>query len=252
MTRIKTKLTVSGIIIMSFILQHTSVYAEGEFSIPKILDPAQTPEEVSQSIQILLLLTVLALAPSIIIMMTSFTRIIIVLSFMRSALGTQQMPPNQILIGLALFLTFFIMSPVMAQMNTQAYQPYVNEEITSEQALDSASEIIKEFMFKHTREKDLAFFVSLSGQELPIEKEDVSLFTAVPAFLISELQTAFTMGFLIYIPFLIIDMIVASTLMSMGMMMIPPMMISLPFKLLIFVLIDGWNLVIKSVVQSFL
>lgn len=215
------------------------------------VEPAQNPQDVATSIQVLLLLTVLSLAPSILIMMTSFTRIIIVLSFLRNALGTQQMPPNQVLIGLALFLTFFIMSPVLSDINDQAYQPFAKGQISQEVALDKSSNAIKGFMYKYIREKDLALFISLSDTETPIDREKLPLTVVVPAFLISELKTAFQIGFIIFIPFLIIDMVVSSTLMSMGMMMLPPIMISLPFKILLFIMVDGWNLITQSIVNSF-
>ncbi|HHV60384.1 MAG TPA: flagellar type III secretion system pore protein FliP [Clostridiaceae bacterium] len=219
---------------------------------------AQNPDEVAASIQILLLLTVLSLAPSILIMMTSFSRIIIVLSFLRNALGTQQMPPNQVLIGLALFLSLFVMTPVFQDINENAYQPYINGEIAYEEALGNASDSIKEFMLGQImdkkRDKDLAFFINLSGVETPAGMENLvklPLSTIVPAFLISELTIAFKIGFLIYIPFLVVDMIIASTLMSMGMMMLPPILISLPFKILLFIVVDGWNLVVQALVGSF-
>ncbi|HEY9059838.1 MAG TPA: flagellar type III secretion system pore protein FliP [Pseudobacteroides sp.] len=234
-----------------------AVFAEQSIPIPKIgldIGTSQNPKDVSSSIQILLLLTVLSLAPSILMMMTSFTRIIIILSFLRNALGTQQMPPNQVLIGLALFLTLFIMAPVGKEINEQAFQPYTKGEITQQVAVDKASTIIKNFMYKYIYEKDLALFVSLSGGTTPVKKADLSnlsLTVVIPAFLISELKTAFQIGFLIYLPFLVIDMVVSSTLMSMGMMMLPPVMISLPFKILLFIMVDGWNLLTKTIVNSF-
>ncbi|MCP8616509.1 flagellar type III secretion system pore protein FliP [Salirhabdus salicampi] len=209
------------------------------------------PGTLSTSIRLLLLLTVLALAPSILILMTSFTRIIIVLSFVRTSLATQQMPPNQILIGLALFLTFFIMAPTFNEVNEQALQPLFNEEITIDEAYDRASLPVKEFMAQHTRQKDLSLFLDYAGAEAPATLEDIPLSTLIPAFAISELKTAFQMGFMIFVPFLIIDMAVASILMSMGMMMLPPVMISLPFKILLFVLVDGWYLITHSLLQSF-
>jgi flagellar biosynthesis protein FliP len=209
------------------------------------------PENVSMSIKLLLLLTVLSIAPGILIMMTCFTRIVIVLSFVRTSLGTQQMPPNQVLVGLALFLTFFIMAPTLKEINDQALQPLFSEKINLEQAYERASVPIKEFMSEHTRQKDLALFLSYSGAKKPKTVQDIPLTTLVPAFAISELKTAFQMGFMIFIPFLVIDMIVASVLMSMGMMMLPPVMISLPFKILLFVLVDGWYLVVKSLLESF-
>lgn len=206
---------------------------------------------VSTSVQLLLLLTVFSLAPAILILMTSFTRIIIVLSFVRTSLATQSMPPNQVLIGLALFLTFFIMAPTFSQVNDQALQPLFNEEITLEEAYEKASIPLKEFMSKHTRQKDLALFIDYAGMERPESIEDIPLTVLVPAFAISELKTAFQIGFMIFIPFLVIDMVVASVLMSMGMMMLPPVMISLPFKILLFVLVDGWYLIVKSLLQTF-
>ncbi|SET41325.1 flagellar biosynthetic protein FliP [Salinibacillus kushneri] len=209
------------------------------------------PESVSTSVKLLLLLTVLALAPSILILMTSFARIVIVLSFVRTSLATQQMPPNQILIGLALFLTFFIMAPTFQEINDEALQPLFNEEITIEEAYDQASMPMKEFMSEHTRQKDLALFMEYSQMEEPESLEDIPLTTLIPSFAISELKTAFQMGFMIFVPFLIIDMAVASILMSMGMMMLPPVMISLPFKILLFVLVDGWYLITHSLLESF-
>lgn len=231
-----------------------TVYAEPTVSIPRIgisVESAQNPGETAASIQVLLMLTVLSLAPSILIMMTSFTRIIIILSFLRNALGTQQMPPNQVLIGFALFLTFFTMAPTISQINNEAFQPYVRAEISQEEAFDKASSSIKDFMFKYVYAKDLDLFITLSGAETPVIKEELPLTTVVPAFLISELKTAFKVGFLLFIPFLVIDMIVASTLMSMGMMMLPPVMISLPFKILLFVMVDGWNLITQSIIMGF-
>jgi flagellar biosynthesis protein FliP len=211
-------------------------------------DPATT----TTSIKLLLLFTVLSLAPSILILMTCFTRVVIVMSFVRTALGTQQMPPNQLLIGLSLFITFFVMSPTFSQINEQALQPLSNDEIGLEEAYEKAALPLKEFMGKHTRQKDLALFMSYAGEdEKPASIEDVPLKALVPAFAISEIKTAFQMGFMIFIPFLIIDMIVASVLMSMGMMMLPPVMISLPFKILLFILVDGWYLVVKSMLSSF-
>ncbi len=215
------------------------------------MQAAQNPQEVATSLQILFMLTVLSLAPSILIMMTSFTRIIVVLSFVRSALGTQQMPPNQIIIGLALFLTFFTMAPYWQQVNEQALQPYLAGNLEQEAAMDKGIQPIRDFMFKQTRENDLALFVNLANINRPSGPEEVPTYVLIPSFVISELKTAFQIGFLIYIPFLIIDMVVASTLMSMGMMMLPPVTISLPFKILLFILVDGWHLVIRSLVASF-
>ncbi len=212
-----------------------------------------SPEETAASIQILLLFTVLTLAPSILIMMTSFTRIVIVLSFLRNALGTQQMPPNQVIIGLSLFLTLFVMTPVFSDLNEQALKPFSEGQIEQQAALETASGVMKGFMLSQMgkSEKDLALFVNLAEIETPVEPEALPLTVIVPAFLISELKIAFQMGFLIFIPFLIIDMVVSSTLMSMGMMMLPPVIISLPFKILLFISAGGWNLVIRSILNTF-
>jgi flagellar biosynthetic protein FliP len=215
------------------------------------VEQADNPERVSILLQILFLLTVLSLAPAIVVMMTSFTRLAIVFSLVRHALGTQQMPPNQILIGLALILTFFLMSPVYTQINQEALQPYLAEEISQEEAIDRAIEPIREFMFKQTRKKDLALFIKISKTEKPQSYEDIPTTVLLSSFVISELKTAFQIGFIIYIPFLVIDMVVASVLLSMGMMMLPPIMVSLPFKLMLFVLIDGWNLLVGSMIKSF-
>ena len=212
---------------------------------------ASDPTNVSTSVKLVLLLTVLSLAPSILILMTSFARIVIVLSFVRTALATQQMPPNQVIVGLALFLTFFIMAPTFQQVNEDALQPLFAEEIGLEEAYDRASMPFKEFMSKHTRQKDLDLFLTYNQAERPASLEEIPMTMLVPAFALSEIKTAFQIGFMIFIPFLVIDMIVASTLMSMGMMMLPPVMISLPFKILLFVLVDGWYLVMKSLLQSF-
>ena len=212
---------------------------------------ATKPGEVATTIQIFLLLTVLSLAPSLLIMTTSFTRIVVVLSFLRTALGTQQAPSNQIILALSLFLTFFIMTPVWQQVDRDAYQPYKAGTLSQEQAFEKATQPVRKFMLSQTREKDLALFVMLSKQARPKNADDIPTLTIVPAFIISELRTAFQIGFLIYIPFIVVDMVVASVLMSMGMMMLPPVMISLPFKILLFVLVDGWGLVISSLVKSF-
>jgi len=211
----------------------------------------QPPGTVSTGIQLLILLTVLSLAPSILILLTCFTRIVIVLSFVRTGLATQQMPPNQVIIGLALFLTFFIMAPTFHEVYEDALRPLFDEEITLDEAYDRAVVPFKEFMSEHTRQKDLALFLDYRGGERPETVEDIPLSALVPAFAISELKTAFQMGFMIFLPFLVIDMIVSSVLMSMGMMMLPPVMISLPFKVLLFVMVDGWYLVVKSLLESF-
>lgn len=239
--------------IVAFTVMPSDVYA-AEISIPKIsvsLDKAEGPAEVSSTIEIIAVLTVLALAPSILIMMTSFTRIIIILSFLRKALSTQSTPPNQVLIGLALFLTFFIMAPTLTDINENALQPYNNNEITFEEAVERGAEPLREFMFKQTRKKDLSLFLSISGDKAPTSLDEVPTKALIPAFIISELKTGFAVGFLLFIPFIVIDMVVASTLMSMGMMMLPPVMISLPFKILLFIMIDGWNLIIKNIILGF-
>lgn len=209
------------------------------------------PTNVSTTVQLILLLTVLSIAPSILILMTSFTRIIIVLSFVRTSLATQQMPPTQVLISLALFMTFFIMGPTFSEINDQAVSPFLDGQITEQQAFDRASVPMKEFMSKHTRQKDLMLFLSYADMDRPEKIEDIPLTALVPAYAISEIKTAFQIGFMIFVPFLVIDMIVASVLMSMGMMMLPPVMISLPFKILLFVMVDGWYLVVKSLLLSF-
>ncbi len=212
---------------------------------------AETPEDVAASLQVMAVLTIVSLAPAILIMTTSFVRIVVVIGFLRNALSTQNVPPNQVVVALSLFLTFYIMSPYWSQANEQGIQPYLNGQITQEQALENTVAPVREFMFRQTRESDLALFVNLSDAERPETQEDVSTFALIPAFVISELKTAFQLGFMIYIPFIVIDMIVASTLMSMGMMMLPPVMISLPFKILLFVMVDGWHLLIRSLIVSF-
>lgn len=208
-------------------------------------------ETVSSAVQLLILLTIFSLAPGILILLTSFTRTIIVLSFTRTSLATQQMPPNQVLIGIALFITFFVMAPTFQEINQEALTPLMNEEIGLEEAYERATGPIKHFMSNHTRQKDLQLFLNYTNTDAIETIEDIPLTALVPAFAISELKTAFTMGFLIFIPFLVIDMTVASILMSMGMMMLPPVMISLPFKILLFVLVDGWHLIIESLLASF-
>jgi len=208
-------------------------------------------KDLSTGLQILVLITVLSLVPAILLMVTSFARIVIVLSFLRQAMATNQMPPNQILLALSLFLTLFVMGPTLQQINETAVQPYIRGEVKSTDAMTVASEPVREFMLAQTREKDLALFVQLSGAVRPNTPADVPLTVLVPAFMISELKTAFQIGFTLYLPFLVIDLVVASVLMSMGMMMLPPATISLPFKILLFVLVDGWNLITQSLVSSF-
>lgn len=215
------------------------------------LDQVQTPQDMSVVLQIFLLMTVLSLAPAILVMLTSFTRIAIVLSLLRQALGTNQMPPNQIIIGLSLFLTFFVMMPVWNAIDEQALQPYLAKKVDQETALKQAIKPLQKFMLKQTREQDLALLLNISRSTRPKNSEEVPFTVLIPSFIISELKTAFQMGFMLYIPFLVIDMVVASVLLSMGMMMLPPVMVSLPFKLMVFVLADGWHLIIGSLVKSF-
>nr|WP_208595897.1 flagellar type III secretion system pore protein FliP [Desulfohalobium retbaense] len=224
------------------------------FEIPRLtlgVDGTNDPDQVATGIQILFLLTVLSLAPAILLMTTSFIRIVIVLSFIRQAMGVRQMPPNQVIIGLALFLTFFIMSPVLSQMNQDALQPYLDQEIGDAQAIERAVSPMREFMFNQVRQKDLQLFVDISGSDQPETREEIRTMLLVPAFMLSEIKRAFQIGFLIFVPFLVIDMVTASVLMSMGMLMLPPVIISLPFKILLFVLVDGWHLVVGSLVRSF-
>jgi flagellar biosynthetic protein FliP len=228
---------------------------EGPLAAPGVsltVDPAGEPEQVSTGVQLLVLLTVLSIAPAILSLATSFTRIVIVLSLLRNAIGTPTIPPNQVLIGLALLLTFFVMAPIYNQINEQALQPYSEGEIAQEVAFARASEPLRAFMFAQTREKDLQLFVSLSEMDRPETPADIPTVVLLPAFVISELRAAFIMGFAIYIPFLIIDMVVSSILLAMGMMMLPPPLISLPFKILLFVMVDGWYLIARSLMVSFL
>ena len=209
------------------------------------------PQKVAVALEIMALLTVLSLAPAIMLTVTSFTRIIIVFHFLRQAMGTQQMPPNQVLAALAIFMTVVIMMPTGKAINDNALQPYLKEEIGYDVALERVETPLRSFLFKHTREKDLSVFFTITGLDRPQTKDDVPTMVLVPAYVISELKTGFQIGFLIYIPFLILDMVVASILLSMGMMMLPPVMVSLPFKILLFVMVDGWNLIIASLVNSF-
>ncbi|MBW1635201.1 MAG: flagellar type III secretion system pore protein FliP [Deltaproteobacteria bacterium] len=223
-------------------------------SLPTItfgVDNADSPKQVSNAIQVLLLLTILSVAPAILLMTTCFTRIVIVLGFVRQAMGTQNMPPTQVILGLSLFLTFFVMSPTINKINSEALQPYMNEKIDQQEALEKALKPMREFMFSQVREDELALLTEIAMDREPTDSVDVPTMTLIPAFMLSELKRAFQMGFMIYIPFLVIDMIVASILMSMGMMMLPPVIISMPFKLLLFVLVDGWGLVVGSLIKSF-
>jgi flagellar biosynthetic protein FliP len=215
------------------------------------MDRNADPGKVSVVMQIFLLLTVLSLAPSILVMVTSFTRIAIVLSLLRQAIGSNQLPPNQIIVGLSLFLTFFIMTPVWQNIHQEALKPYMANEITAQEALSKAIQPVRKFMIRQTREKDLAMLIDVAKLERPKNIDDVPIHVLIPSFIISELKTAFQIGFMLYVPFLIIDMVVASVLLSMGMMMLPPVMVSLPFKLMIFVLTDGWFMIVGSLVKSF-
>jgi len=223
-------------------------------SIPKVsveVGEATDGDDLSTTLQIVILMTILALAPSILIMITSFIRIVVVLSFLRHAMGIHQMPPNQLLISLALILTFFIMSPVVSQSYNEGIKPFIDNTLPKEEAFDVAIQPFKQFMLSQTREKDLALFVDIAKLDRPENADDIPLEVLVPGFVISELRTAFQIAFVLFIPFLVIDMVVASVLMSMGMMMLPPIIVSLPFKILLFVLVDGWYLLIKSLVESF-
>jgi flagellar biosynthetic protein FliP len=225
-----------------------------DFPIPSLrigVEQAQEPQQVAVVLEIIALLTVLSLAPASLLVMTSFTRIIVVFHFLRQAIGIQTSPPNQVLIGLALFVTFFIMTPVWQNIYDNALSPYLDKEISYEEALKKTEIPVRQFMLINTREKDLALFVKAAKMDRPQNRDDVALRVLIPAFVISELQTAFIIGFVIYVPFLIIDMVVASVLLAMGMMMLPPVMISLPFKLMLFVLVDGWNILVGSMVKSF-
>jgi flagellar biosynthetic protein FliP len=244
-----------GVIGLALSAGLTSLQASAQnLAIPKVtlgVDTAKNPQDVAVSLQILLLMTILTIAPSLLIMMTAFTRLIIVFSILRSALGTPQVPPNQVLAGLALFLTFFIMQPTFTKINDDALQPYLNNKIGLPAALDKAEKPLHGFMLRQTYKSDLIFFINLSKVQRPRTENDVQLLTLIPAFITSELKTAFIIGFYIYLPFLIIDLVVASTLMSMGMMMLPPTVVSLPAKLMLFVLANGWTLLIGSLARGF-
>lgn len=242
-------------IISFFLISTANLYAQGQtIPFPKIgidVGAASTPEDVSTTLQILLLMTILSLAPSILIMTTSYLRLIIVFHFLKTALGTQSMPPSQLLAGIALFVTFFVMAPTFSKINDEALQPLMNGQMKIEEALDKGVEPLRVFMLQNVRDEDIALFIDMAKIELPETKADVPTYILLPAFAISELRAGFIIGFFIFIPFIMVDMIIASILLSMGMMMIPPMMISLPFKILLFILIDGWGLIIGSVIRSF-
>ena len=249
-----TLMMVLGIIMFSTINAYA---APSSTNLPQLNismgDGSGTPQDYASSIKILIFFTILSLLPSIVIMMTSFTRIVVVFSFLKSAMGVQQSVPNQVLTGLAIFLTLFIMRPVYTAMNTNGIQPYLENKITQEQAYTEVSKPLKEFMLKQTRQEDLKLFIEVNGTDQSnLTKENVPFTSLIPAFAISELKTAFLIGFLIYLPFLVIDMVISSVLMSMGMFMLPPTMVSLPFKLILFVMVDGWMLLTKSLIQSFM
>lgn len=234
--------------------QQTTQTQSLSFPLPKLdvqVGSSNNGQDVSVTLQILLLMTILALAPSIMIMTTAYLRIIIVFHFLKSALGTQQMPPGQLLAGVALFITFFVMAPTWNKVNEDALKPLMDEKITTEEAYNKGIEPIREFMFKHVRDEDLGLFVSLANMTRPNNRNELPTYIVIPAFVLSELRTGFIIGFFLFIPFLMVDMIVSSILMSMGMMMLPPMLVSLPFKILLFILVDGWNLIVGSVVRSF-
>ncbi|KAB0612079.1 flagellar type III secretion system pore protein FliP [Campylobacter hyointestinalis] len=240
--------------LLLFLFGFVAVFAADTLTVPTInltLSAPDTPQQLVTSLNVLIVLTILALAPSLIFVMTSFLRLIIVFSFLRQAMATQQMPPTSILISLALILTFFIMEPVAKKSYDEGIKPYLAEQISYQEAFELGSKPFKEFMVRNTREKDLALFYRIRALPNPKTIDDVPFSVAAPAFVISELKTAFEIGFLLYLPFLVIDMVVSSVLMAMGMMMLPPTMISLPFKLLIFVLVDGWNLLVGNLVESF-
>jgi flagellar biosynthesis protein FliP len=250
-----SQLAFTGLAIL-IALAATTLFAENVVAInlPTItfgVEDAQSPKQVSTALQVLLLLTVLSIAPSILLMTTCFTRIVIVLGFIRQAMGTQNMPPTQIILGLSLFLSFFIMSPTLNAINEEALQPYLKEQINQTEALEKGLAPLRQFMFSQVREEELTLLAEITMKDEPLSQENIPTMTLIPAFMLSELKRAFEMGFMIYIPFLVIDMIVASVLMSMGMMMLPPVIISMPFKLLLFVLVDGWTLVVGSLVKSF-
>lgn len=237
-----------------FAVLATASVAQAQITYPSVnlgFKTTDNPNEVVSAIRLIILLTVLTLAPAILIMMTGFTRIIIVLSFLRQALGVQQMPPNQLLVGMALFLTFFVMAPAFTEINESALKPYMNGQLKQEEALEKGLAPLRRFMFNQTRDSDLALFVRLAKVERPKTRADVPTLVLVPAFILSELKTAFQIGFIIFLPFLVIDIVASSVLMSMGMMMLPPVVISLPFKIMLFVLVDGWGLLVGSMVRSF-
>ena len=241
-----------GVVVLGLLLWLSSTASAATLPDVNIsLGTTENPQDVAVTLQVMALLTIVTLAPGILMMTTSFVRTVVVIGFLRNALSTQNVPPNQVVLALSLFLTFYIMAPYWSQANDNGLQPYLAGQISQEEAIQNVVEPMREFMFKQTRETDLALFVNLADDERPETQDDVSTFTLIPAFVISELKTGFQIGFMIYIPFIVIDMIVASTLMSMGMMMLPPVMISMPFKILLFVMVDGWHLLIQSLITSF-
>jgi len=246
----------AGLIVLAAMMIATFADTAGAvtFPIPSLelnVSTAQEPEEVAVVLEIIALLTIIALSPAILILMTPFTRLVVVFHFLRQAIGTQSSPPNQVIIGLSLFMTFFIIKPVALEVYDKALNPYLEREISYETAFDEAQKPIRKFLLLNTREADIALFVKEAGMKKPETRDDVSLLAMIPAFVISELKTAFIIGFILYVPFLVIDMVVASVLLAMGMMMLPPVMISLPFKLMLFVLVDGWHLIAGSMIKSF-
>lgn len=252
----KKKYIVMALLAGGMVLAGTAVFAQQNVTmpIPKVtfdIEEARNPKDVALSLQVLFLLTILTLAPAIAMMMTSFTRVVIVLDFVRRALSLQQMPPTQVITGLAIFLTFFIMAPTFNEINDKALQPYLAGSISNQQFMDRSMTPLRAFMFRQTRQKDIALFVELAKIEKPKVQADVPSYCLIPAFMISELRKSFEMGIAIFIPFIVIDMIISSALMAMGMVMLPPVMISLPFKLMLFVLVDGWNLIVYQLVKSF-
>jgi flagellar biosynthesis protein FliP len=225
--------------------------AQGLPRISIAVEESSKPEDVAVTLEIIFLLTILTLAPALLIMLTSFTRIVVVLSFLRMAIGTQSIPPTQLIVGLSLFLTLFVMGPTFEKIYDEAIVPYLDEQLDHQEALDLGMAPIRNFMLRNTRQKDLALMVKLSRSPRPAGPEEITNRVLIPSFVISELKTAFQIGFILFIPFIIIDMVVSSTLLSMGMMMLPPVTVSLPFKILLFVLVDGWHLIVESIVTSF-
>jgi flagellar biosynthetic protein FliP len=243
-----------AVIIFCLLCAGTVMAQDKALPLPKVsieVGKSAKPEDVSVTLQILFLMTILSLAPAILILTTAFTRIVVVLHFLRQAMGTQQVPPSQVLIGLAMFLTFFVMAPTWSRVNTDALQPYLDKKISLEQAYEKGVAPVREFMLRQTREEDLALFVKIANVDKPKNRDDVPLHALIPAFAISELRIGFQIGFLLFIPFLVIDMVISSILLSMGMMMLPPVLISMPFKILLFILVDGWHLIVRSLLESF-